>query len=107
MSAADSAPLHARLLATRHVTLPLAIGPIFAQTGVRSHSAVTSSVAVGALATAVLVVNNLRDRDCDVCVGKRMWRLLHTDGAALNRHLGATAQLALVFNALLGLGAWL
>ena len=133
-------------------------GTHYVQAGWWSGTAIAGGAAVGALATAVLVVNNLRDRLGDARAGKRTlvvrfgdrfgraeymalvlsayalaallaWRaahpwlllplltvpwalwqvraLLRTDGAALNRHLGATAQLALAFNALLALGAWL
>ena len=115
-----------------------------------------ASVAVGLFATAILVVNNLRDRHTDVLAGKKTlvvrwgatfarweftlligggylliimvflftraslgWLLpllslplawhevrsvWNKDGAELNKHLGGTARLGLVFSALLGLG---
>jgi len=46
-------------------------GTVFVQTGQVSTLAVLASVPVGALATAILVVNNLRDRHTDVKAGKR------------------------------------
>jgi 1,4-dihydroxy-2-naphthoate polyprenyltransferase len=46
-------------------------GTCFVQTGVVSAVALAASVPVGALATAILVVNNLRDRVTDEKAGKR------------------------------------
>jgi 1,4-dihydroxy-2-naphthoate polyprenyltransferase len=46
-------------------------GTYFAQAGTVSPAAVASSLAVGSLATAILVVNNLRDRHTDAAAGKR------------------------------------
>ncbi len=46
-------------------------GTSFVATGVVPPLAVLASVPVGAIATAVLVVNNVRDRDTDVRAGKR------------------------------------
>jgi 1,4-dihydroxy-2-naphthoate polyprenyltransferase len=46
-------------------------GTAFVQAGFIPHVAWWSSAAVGALATAILVVNNVRDRDTDVKAGKR------------------------------------
>ncbi len=46
-------------------------GSHYVQTGVLSWTAIVGGAAVGALATAVLVVNNLRDRVGDDAVGKR------------------------------------
>lgn len=45
--------------------------------------AVAASIPVGALATAILVVNNLRDRHTDVRVGKRTLAVRFGRGAAL------------------------
>ena len=46
-------------------------GTFLAETGKLSASAGAASVAVGAMATAILVVNNLRDHEGDARVGKR------------------------------------
>ena len=46
-------------------------GTYYLQTMQVTPDAVVASVAVGALATAILVVNNLRDRQTDALVGKR------------------------------------
>ncbi len=46
-------------------------GTYYLQTGQVSEGAICAAVAVGALATAILVVNNLRDRHTDARVGKR------------------------------------
>ena len=46
-------------------------GTYYLQTGAISAGSVCAAVAVGALATAILVVNNVRDRHTDARVGKR------------------------------------
>jgi len=46
-------------------------GTAFVQTGAVPAAAVVASIPVGALATAILVVNNLRDREGDAASGKR------------------------------------
>ncbi len=46
-------------------------GTVFVQTGTVPVLALIASVPVGAIATAVLVVNNVRDRNTDVKAGKR------------------------------------
>lgn len=46
-------------------------GTCFVQTGTVESVALAASVPVGALATAILVVNNLRDRETDRLAGKR------------------------------------
>ncbi|APR78393.1 1,4-dihydroxy-2-naphthoate polyprenyltransferase [Minicystis rosea] len=46
-------------------------GTVFVQTGTVPPLAWLASVPVGAIATAVLVVNNVRDRETDVKAGKR------------------------------------
>ena len=46
-------------------------GTVFVQTGTLPPLAWLASVPVGSLATAVLVVNNVRDRESDVKAGKR------------------------------------
>ncbi|SRR5579871_58939 len=47
------------------------VGTAYVQTGVISALAVAASVPVGLVATAVLVVNNLRDAETDRAAGKR------------------------------------
>lgn len=132
-------------------------GTYFVQTATLTWPVAAAATAIGALATAILVVNNLRDRVGDARAGKltlaarfgarfarveytallvtafalvawvalngrtgwwlawgclplairdtaAIWR---TDGAALNRLLGATARLELCFGALLAMGALL
>lgn len=46
-------------------------GTCFVQTGTVETLALAASIPVGTLATAILVVNNLRDRETDVKAGKR------------------------------------
>lgn len=46
-------------------------GTVFVQTGHVDALAIAASIPVGALATAILCVNNLRDRETDVKAGKR------------------------------------
>jgi len=46
-------------------------GTVYVETGILSPLAVVASVPVGALATCILVVNNLRDRHTDIKAGKR------------------------------------
>jgi 1,4-dihydroxy-2-naphthoate octaprenyltransferase len=132
-------------------------GTYWVQAGALSAACLWAGAAVGALATAILVVNNLRDRVGDARAGKRTlvvrfgptfarWEytalvafaygtsvaqgalagwgwllplvslplaykavaaLWHTDGAALNPWLGATARLELVFGLLLATGVLL
>ena len=131
-------------------------GTIFLETGMLTGTAWLAGFAVGALATAILVVNNLRDYVGDARVGKKtlvvrfgphfgrmeylllvaaaygavmfgvLSQLLPTgaclvfgtiplafrqvrgiwtrDGAALNPHLGGTAQLELLFGISLAIG---
>jgi 1,4-dihydroxy-2-naphthoate octaprenyltransferase len=47
------------------------VGTSYLETGILHLSAVLAGVALGCLATAILVVNNLRDRHSDAEVGKR------------------------------------
>ena len=109
-----------------------------------------AAAAVGSLASAILVVNNLRDRQTDAKVGKNtlavklgakasrvqyvallvapfvlalwlgtLWPLLALpaalpplrtvltqEGAALNRGLGQTARLQILYSILLAAGLW-
>jgi 1,4-dihydroxy-2-naphthoate octaprenyltransferase len=51
---------------------PIAVaGTVWVQAGFLSVDALWAGVGVGALVTAILVVNNLRDRDTDLVAGKR------------------------------------
>ncbi len=47
------------------------VGTVFVQTGTAPAAAWLASVPIGALATAILVVNNVRDRHTDARTGKR------------------------------------
>ena len=47
------------------------LGTLYVQAGVLSELGWWCSIPVGALATAILVVNNVRDHETDVLVGKR------------------------------------
>jgi 1,4-dihydroxy-2-naphthoate octaprenyltransferase len=72
---AGPAPLGYRGLGDLFVILYFGVaavsGTYYAHTGSLSLAALLSSLAVGALATAILVVNNLRDRLTDRAAGKR------------------------------------
>ncbi len=125
-------------------------GTAYAQALFVPREAWVAGAAVGSLATAILVVNNLRDRQADAKVGKNTlavklgaaasraqyvvlvvapfalalllgtaWPLLalvaaipalHTvlkeEGAALNRGLGQTARLQILYSVLLSAGLW-
>lgn len=125
-------------------------GTVYAEAVYVPREAWLAGAAVGCLATAILAVNNLRDRDTDAHVGKNtlavkigaratrveyvllvlapfliavglgtLWPLLalpaaapalHTvltrDGADLNRGLGQTARLQILYSVLLAVGLW-
>jgi len=125
-------------------------GTAYAQALFVPHEAWVAGAAVGSLATAILVVNNLRDRQADAKVGKNTlavklgaapsraqyvvlvvapfalalllgtaWPLLalvaaipalrtvlKEEGAALNRGLGQTARLQILYSVLLTAGLW-
>jgi 1,4-dihydroxy-2-naphthoate octaprenyltransferase len=125
-------------------------GTAYAQALYVPREAWLAGAAVGSLATAILVVNNLRDRETDAHVGKNtlavkigkratrveyvalllvpfalalalgtLWPLLALpaalpalrtvltrDGALLNRGLGQTARLQMVYSVLLAAGLW-
>ncbi len=67
-------------------------GTVFVQTGHVGGLAAWSAVPVGSLATAILVVNNLRDRETDALAGKR------TLAVRLGRR-GALGEYALLLGA--------
>jgi 1,4-dihydroxy-2-naphthoate octaprenyltransferase len=79
-------------------------GTVFVQLGTVPVLAIWAAVPVGSLATAILVVNNVRDRDTDVLANKR------TLAVRFGRRAGQFEYLALVLAAylvpvlLLGLG---
>ncbi|MGE5049359.1 MAG: 1,4-dihydroxy-2-naphthoate octaprenyltransferase, partial [Deltaproteobacteria bacterium] len=125
-------------------------GTAYAQALYVPRDAWLAGAAVGSLATAILVVNNLRDRETDARVGKNtlavkigkratrvqyvalvllpfalaaalgtLWPLfalplalpalrtvLTHDGAMLNRGLGQTARLQMLYSILLAAGLW-
>jgi 1,4-dihydroxy-2-naphthoate octaprenyltransferase len=125
-------------------------GTVYAQALFVPPEAWLAAAAVGSLATAILVVNNLRDRQTDAKVGKNtlavklgakasrgqyvalvlapfvlaLWlgthwpllalpaalpplrTVLTQEGAALNRGLGQTARLQILFSVLLAAGLW-
>ena len=69
-------------------------GTYYVQAGTVTPAVIAAGVAVGALATAILVVNNLRDRHTDARVGKRT--LAVRFGASFAR-LEYTALLAVAY----------
>ncbi len=125
-------------------------GTAYAQALFVPREAWVAGAAVGSLATAILVVNNLRDRQADAKVGKNTlavklgaaasraqyvvlvvapfalalllgtaWPLLallaaipalrtvlREEGAALNRGLGQTARVQILYSVLLAAGLW-
>jgi len=58
-------------------------GTAFVQVGAVPEIALLASVPVGSLATAILVVNNLRDRGTDARAGKRTLAVRHGVGGAV------------------------
>lgn len=72
-------------------------GSHFVQTGEPSGLALAASVPIGALATAILAVNNLRDREGDARAGKRTLAVRSSERAA---RIWPIALLALAFAAL-------
>lgn len=75
-------------------------GTAFVQLGSVPDLAIAAAVPVGALATAILVVNNIRDRATDVRAGKRTLAVRFGRRAALVEY---AALLALAFAVPLGL----
>ncbi|MFI5394978.1 MAG: 1,4-dihydroxy-2-naphthoate polyprenyltransferase [Candidatus Binatia bacterium] len=66
------------------------VGTFYVQAGYTTGLAVATSIPVGALATAILVVNNVRDSDTDRDAGK------HTLAVRLGQRAGRAEFLALV-----------
>lgn len=62
-------------------------GTAFVQLGAVPPVALWASVPVGALATAILVVNNLRDRETDVVAGKRTLAVRFGRGGAIAEYM--------------------
>ncbi len=78
------------------------VGTYFVQSGAASPAAVWSSLPIGSLATAILVVNNLRDIETDAIAGK------HTLAVRLGRSGTRLEYLLLgVISYLVPLGMWL
>ena len=75
-----------RTLAEPLVTV-LHAGYAFVQLGAVPPVALWASVPVGALATAILVVNNLRDRETDVVAGKRTLAVRFGRGGAIAEYM--------------------
>jgi 1,4-dihydroxy-2-naphthoate octaprenyltransferase len=82
-------------------------GTYFVLTGTLSSTAVLGGAVLGCLATAVLAVNNLRDRDGDRKAGKRTLAVRYGDAFARNQYavLIATPALMVVLVALFLPGA--
>ncbi|MEF8819954.1 MAG: 1,4-dihydroxy-2-naphthoate polyprenyltransferase [Haloferacaceae archaeon] len=82
--------------------------PVAPPPGTLSLDAVVAGVAPGAMATNVLVVNNVRDRDEDAETGKRTLAVRFGRGAARAEYVGllALAYLVPVYFALSGYGLW-
>jgi 1,4-dihydroxy-2-naphthoate octaprenyltransferase len=66
-------------------------GTAFVQTGAVSELSLVAALPVGALATAVLVVNNVRDRVTDTAAGKRTLAVRFGRRAAELEYLGLLA----------------
>lgn len=83
-------------------------GTVYAQMAVVPEAAWWCGAAVGALATAILVVNNVRDRDTDARVGKRtlVARFGRAFGETEYRALLALAYAVPVVLAVRGAGGW-
>jgi len=67
------------------------VGTYFVQAGQVTELAVMVSLPVGALATAILVVNNTRDRETDAAVGKRTLAVRLGDRRARGQYLALLA----------------
>ena len=66
-------------------------GTVFVQTGAVPPLAWLAAVPVGAIATAVLVVNNVRDRQTDVKAGKRALAVRYGRRAGVGEYVGLFA----------------
>ena len=66
-------------------------GTAFVQVGAVPAIAWWAAVPVGAIATAILVVNNLRDRATDAVAGKRTLAVRFGRGAAIGEYVGLLA----------------
>ena len=62
--------------------LAAVVGTYYVQAGTISGASVIAASAIGMLATAILVVNNARDRETDVIAGKRTLAVRFGDGFA-------------------------
>ena len=90
--------------------LAATVGTCFAATGVWSMDALAAGFALGCLATAILVVNNLRDRHTDARAGKRTLAVRWGAGWARAEYAGLLAAafvVAPVMAAVRGQPGWL
>jgi 1,4-dihydroxy-2-naphthoate polyprenyltransferase len=78
-------------------------GTVFVETGAAPMLAVLASIPVGAIATCVLVVNNLRDRHTDVKAGKRTLAVRLGRGGVLTEYV---LLLLASYAVPVGLAAW-
>ena len=72
------------------------VGTYYAQARQWSADALLIGVGLGALSTAMLVVNNLRDRETDQSAGKRTMAVRLGDSFSVGEYLGAIAIAAAV-----------
>ena len=82
-------------------------GTVFVQAGTVTTLAWAAAVPVGALATAILVVNNLRDRTTDVRAGKRTLAVRFGRRFAIAEYAGLLLAAYAVPVALVGRGVWM
>lgn len=95
-------PLRLGYLGLGDVTVFVFFGPVavigatFVQTQAAPIEAIVASIPVGLLTTAILVVNNLRDRVTDAAVGKRTFAVRFGERATRRLYAGLLAAAALV-----------
>ncbi len=84
------------------------VGTVFVLTGTVTVAAAIAAVSIGLLATAILVVNNLRDRHTDAKAGKRTMAVrLGATGTRLEyTAVVLGAYLVVAMAPLLGVGSW-
>jgi 1,4-dihydroxy-2-naphthoate octaprenyltransferase len=82
------------------------LGTLYTQAGVLTLVGVLGSVGVGALASAVLVANNLRDIPSDAAAGKRTLAVRLGDGGTRGLYAGLVAVSVVVVVACALLGSW-
>lgn len=103
-------PLRLGYLGLGDVTVFVFFGPVavvgttFVQTGAAPAEAIVASIPVGLLTTAILVVNNLRDRATDAAVGKRTFAVRFGERATRRLYAALVAAAAVVPLAAVALG---